>query len=84
LLAEAASFALLQKHLRAVLDTLSGREAGILSMWFGLTGGQPKKLDEIGKMYGVTRERIRQIEARAMSKLRHLSRAEMLRDYLDY
>jgi RNA polymerase primary sigma factor len=81
--AEAVSFTLLQEHLRAVLDTLSEREAGVVSMRFGLTDGQPKTLDEIGKVYGVTRERIRQIESKTMSKLRHPSRSRMLRDYLD-
>ena len=66
-----------------VLDTLSEREAGVVSMRFGLTDGQPKTLDEIGKVYGVTRERIRQIESKTMSKLRHPSRSQALRDYLD-
>ena len=68
---------------RSVLDTLSEREAGVVSMRFGLTDGQPKTLDEIGKVYGVTRERIRQIESKTMSKLRHPSRSQVLRDYLD-
>ena len=67
----------------AVLDTLSDREAGVVKMRFGLTDGQPKTLDEIGKVYGVTRERIRQIESKTMSKLRHPSRSQVLRDYLD-
>ena len=80
---EAASFTLLQEQLHSVLDTLSEREAGVVSMRFGLTDGQPKTLDEIGKVYGVTRERIRQIESKAMSKLRHPSRSQVLRDYLD-
>jgi len=80
---EAASFALLQEQLHAVLGTLPEREAGVVSMRFGLTDGQPKTLDEIGKVYGVTRERIRQIESKAMSKLRHPSRSQVLRDYLD-
>jgi RNA polymerase primary sigma factor len=66
-----------------VLDMLSEREAGIVSMRFGLTDGQPKTLDQIGKIYGVSRERIRQIEAKTMSKLRHPSRSHKLRDYLD-
>ena len=66
-----------------VLDTLSEREAGVVSMRFGLTDGQPKTLDEIGKVYGVTRERIRQIESKTMSKLRHPSRSQVLRDYLE-
>jgi RNA polymerase primary sigma factor len=79
---EAASFTLLQEQLHSVLGTLSEREAGVVSMRFGLTDGQPKTLDEIGKVYGVTRERIRQIESKAMSKLRHPSRSQVLRDYL--
>jgi RNA polymerase primary sigma factor len=80
---EAVSFTLLQEQLHSVLDTLSEREAGVVSMRFGLTDGQPKTLDEIGKVYGVTRERIRQIESKTMSKLRHPSRSKLLRDYLD-
>ena len=80
---EAVSFTLLQEQLHSVLGTLSEREAGVVSMRFGLTDGQPKTLDEIGKAYGVTRERIRQIESKTMSKLRHPSRSEVLRDYLD-
>ena len=81
--ADAVSFTLLQEHLHSVLDTLSEREAGVVAMRFGLTDGQPKTLDEIGKVYGVTRERIRQIESKTMSKLRHPSRSQVLRDYLD-
>lgn len=81
--ADAVSFTLLQEQLHAVLDTLSEREAGVVAMRFGLTDGQPKTLDEIGKVYGVTRERIRQIESKTMSKLRHPSRSQVLRDYLD-
>jgi RNA polymerase primary sigma factor len=81
--ADAVSFTLLQEQLHAVLDTLSERESGVVSMRFGLTDGQPKTLDEIGKVYGVTRERIRQIESKTMSKLRHPSRSQVLRDYLD-
>jgi RNA polymerase primary sigma factor len=80
---EAVGFTLLQEQLHSVLDTLSEREAGVVSMRFGLTDGQPKTLDEIGKIYGVTRERIRQIESKTMSKLRHTSRSDLLRDYLD-
>jgi len=80
---EAVSFTLLQEQLHSVLGTLSEREAGVVSMRFGLTDGQPKTLDEIGKAYGVTRERIRQIESKTMSKLRHPSRSKLLRDYLD-
>ncbi len=73
--ADAVSFTLLQEQLHHVLDTLSEREAGVVSMRFGLGDGQPKTLDEIGKVYGVTRERIRQIESKTMSKLRHPSRS---------
>ena len=80
---EAVSFTLLQEQLHSVLDTLSEREAGVVSMRFGLADGQPKTLDEIGKVYGVTRERIRQIESKTMLKLRHPSRSQVLRDYLD-
>src|SRR5579872_475872 len=80
---EAAGFTLMQEQLHSVLGALSEREAGVVSMRFGLTDGQPKTLDEIGKVYGVTRERIRQIESKTMSKLRHPSRSQVLRDYLD-
>ncbi len=80
---EAVSFTLLQEQLHSLLGTLAEREAGVVSMRFGLTDGQPKTLDEIGKVYGVTRERIRQIESKTMSKLRHPSRSQLLRDYLD-
>ena len=80
---EAVSFTLLQEQLHSVLGTLSEREAGVVSLRFGLTDGQPKTLDEIGKVYGVSRERIRQIESKTMSKLRHPSRSKLLRDYLD-
>jgi RNA polymerase primary sigma factor len=80
---EAVSFTLLQEQLQSVLGTLSEREAGVVSMRFGLADGRPKTLDEIGKVYGVTRERIRQIESKTMSKLRHTSRSDVLRDYLD-
>jgi RNA polymerase primary sigma factor len=81
--ADAVSFTLLQEQLHAVLDTLSEREAGVVSMRVGLTDRPPKTLDEIGKVYGVTPERIRQIESKTMSKLRHPSRSQVLRDYLD-
>src|SRR5690625_2509343 len=81
--ADAVSFTLLQEQLHQVLDTLSEREAGVVSMRFGLSDGQPKTLDEIGKVYGVTRDRIRQIESKTMAKLRHPSRSQVLRDYLD-
>ena len=80
---DAVSFSLLQDQLQQVLQTLSEREAGVVRLRFGLTDGQPKTLDEIGKVYGVTRERIRQIESKTMSKLRHPSRSQVLRDYLD-
>jgi RNA polymerase primary sigma factor len=80
---DAVTFTLLQEQLRTVLDALSEREAGVLRMRFGLTDGRPKTLDEIGKVYGVTRERIRQIETKIMSKLRHPSRSRVLRDYLN-
>jgi len=80
---EAVNFTLLQEQLQDVLDTLSEREAGVVSMRFGLTDGQMKTLDEIGRVYGVTRERIRQIESKTMSKLRHPSRSQVLRDYLE-
>ncbi|HEU5416039.1 MAG TPA: RNA polymerase sigma factor, partial [Streptosporangiaceae bacterium] len=80
---EAVGFILLQEQLQSVLGMLSEREAGVISMRFGLADGQPRTLDEIGKVYGVTRERIRQIESKIMSKLRHPSRSRLLRDYLD-
>ena len=80
---EAVSFTLLQEQLHSILGTLSEREAGVVSIRFGLADGQPRTLDEIGKVYGVTRERIRQIESKAMAKLRHPSRSNLLRDYLD-
>ena len=81
--AEAASMTLLREQLHSVLGTLSEREADVVSLRFGLTDGQPKTLDEVGTVYGVTRERIRQIESKAMSKLRNPSRSNRLRDYLD-
>ncbi|MEV5323368.1 RNA polymerase sigma factor [Nonomuraea sp. NPDC052634] len=80
--ADAVSFTLLQQQLRALLDQLTEREAGVISMRYGLNDGKPMTLDEIGRVYGVTRERIRQIEAKTMSKLRHPSRSLALRDYL--
>ena len=79
---DAVSFALLQDELQAVLGTLSEREAGIVRLRVGLTDGQPHTLEEIAHIYGVTRERIRQIETKTMSKLRHPSRSQTLRDYL--
>jgi RNA polymerase primary sigma factor len=80
---DAISFTLLQEQLRSVLDFLSEREAGVIAMRFGLNDGQPKTLDEISRVHGVTRERIRQIESKVMTKLRHPSRSQVLRDYLD-
>ncbi len=80
---DAVSFTLLQTQLQSVLTTLSEREAGVVRLRFGLTDGQPRTLDEIGQVYGVTRERIRQIESKTMAKLRHPSRSQPLRDYLD-
>lgn len=81
--ADAVSFMMLQEQLQRVLDTLSERESGVIAMRFGLKDGQSKTLDEIGRRYGVTRERIRQIEAKTMSKLRHPARSQSLRDYLN-
>jgi RNA polymerase primary sigma factor len=81
--ADAVSFTLLQDQIRAVLATLSAREAGVVRLRFGLTDGRTRTLDEIGQVYGVTRERIRQIESKTMAKLRHPSRSLLLRDYLE-
>jgi RNA polymerase primary sigma factor len=81
--AEVVSFGLLQRELDSVLKTLPEREAAVVAMRFGLTDGQPRTLDEIGKEFGLTRERIRQIEAKTLSKLRHPSRSQKLRDYLE-
>jgi RNA polymerase primary sigma factor len=80
---QVVSFILLQETLRSVLDSLTLREAGVIAMRFGLVDGEPKTLDEIGEIFGVTRERIRQIESKTMSKLRHVSRNQVLRDFLD-
>jgi RNA polymerase primary sigma factor len=80
---DAVSFSLLQEQLKNVLETLSPREAGVIKMRYGLDDGQPKTLDDIGRVYGVTRERIRQIESKTMAKLRHPSRSQKLRDFLD-
>ncbi|MDT7553224.1 MAG: polymerase primary sigma factor [Pseudonocardiales bacterium] len=80
---DAAAFGLLQLQLQTVLATLNDREAGVVRLRFGLTDGRSHTLDEIGRVYGVTRERIRQIEARSMTKLRHPARSQTLRDYLD-
>ncbi len=81
--ADAVSFTMLQKQLESLLDSLSEREAGVIRMRFGLGDGQPKTLDQIGDTFGVTRERIRQIESKTMAKLRHPSRSQSLRDYLE-
>uniref|UniRef100_A0A0U2WWQ5 RNA polymerase sigma factor SigA n=1 Tax=[Brevibacterium] flavum TaxID=92706 RepID=A0A0U2WWQ5_9CORY len=80
---DAVSFTLLQDQVQDVLETLSEREAGVVKLRFGLTDGMPRTLDEIGQVYGVTRVRIRQIESKTMSKLRHPSRSQVLRNYLD-
>lgn len=80
---DAVAFSLLQEQFRQVLETLAPREAGVIKMRYGLEDGQPKTLDDIGRVYGVTRERIRQIESKTMSKLRHPSRSQTLRDFLD-
>ena len=81
--ADAVGFTMLQKQLEQLLDSLSEREAGVIRMRFGLGDGQPKTLDQIGDTFGVTRERIRQIESKTMAKLRHPSRSQALRDYLE-
>ena len=80
---EAVSFILLREQMHAILGTLTEREADVVSLRFGLADGRPRTLDEIGKVYGLTRERIRQIESKTLSKLRHPSRSALLRDYLD-
>ena len=80
---ERASFKLLQEQLESVLHTLSGREKEVIRLRFGLVDGQPRTLEEVGKKFGVTRERIRQIESKTLSKLRHPSRSQKLRDYLE-
>ena len=81
--ADAVGFTMLQQQLEQLLDSLSEREAGVIRMRFGLGDGQPKTLDQIGDTFGVTRERIRQIESKTMAKLRHPSRSQQLRDYLE-
>jgi len=81
--ADAVGFTMLQKQLENLLDSLSEREAGVIRMRFGLGDGMPKTLDQIGDTFGVTRERIRQIESKTMAKLRHPSRSQSLRDYLE-
>jgi RNA polymerase primary sigma factor len=81
--AEVVSYGLMQEQLGEVLRTLTDREAAVVKMRFGLVDGQPRTLDEIGREFGLTRERIRQIESKTLSKLRHPSRSQKLRDYLD-
>jgi len=81
--ADAVGFTMLQRQLESLLDSLSEREAGVIRMRFGLGDGLPKTLDQIGDTFGVTRERIRQIESKTMAKLRHPSRSQALRDYLE-
>jgi len=80
---DAASFSLLQEQLREVLDTLSDRERKVIELRFGLIDGHPRTLEEVGRVFGVTRERIRQIESKTLSKLRHPSRSQKLKDYLE-
>jgi RNA polymerase primary sigma factor len=80
---DAASFILLQEQLEAVLHTLSEREKKVIQLRFGLLDGHPRTLEEVGREFGVTRERIRQIESKTLSKLRHPSRSQKLRDYLE-
>ena len=81
--AEAAAFTLLKEQLMGVLDTLTSREEKVLRLRFGLDDGRARTLEEVGKEFNVTRERIRQIEAKALRKLRHPSRSKKLKDYLD-
>ena len=80
---DAATFKLLREQLAGVLDTLTERERKVVELRFGMVDGQPRTLEEVGSAFGVTRERIRQIESKTMSKLRHPSRSQVLRDYLD-
>jgi RNA polymerase primary sigma factor len=80
---DAASFILLQEQLEGVLHTLSEREKKVIQLRFGLLDGHPRTLEEVGREFGVTRERIRQIESKTLSKLRHPSRSQKLRDYLE-
>ena len=81
--ADAASHTLLKEQLTEVLDTLTPREEKVLCLRFGLDDGRPRTLEEVGKEFNITRERIRQIEAKALRKLRHPSRSKLLRDYLE-
>jgi RNA polymerase primary sigma factor len=80
---DAVAFHLLQEQLESVLGTLTQREAGVIRLRFGLSDGRPRTLAEVGEVYGVTRERIRQIEFHTMVKLRHPARSDALRDYLN-
>ena len=80
---EAASFGMMRDEIVSVLRTLSTRERRVVELRFGLTDGQPRTLEEVGREFGVTRERIRQIEMKTFCKLRHPSRAQKLRDYLE-
>jgi RNA polymerase primary sigma factor len=80
---DAASFTLLQEQLQSVLDTLSTRERKVIQLRFGLLNGHPRTLEEVGREFGVTRERIRQIESKTLSKLRHPSRSQRLKDFLE-
>jgi len=80
---DAASFSLLQQQLRSILETLSDRERKVIELRFGLKDGHPRTLEEVGKVFGVTRERIRQIESKTLAKLRHPSRSAKLKDYLE-
>ena len=80
---DAATFTLLHEQLLEVLDTLTEREQKVLKLRFGLEDGRPRTLEEVGREFNVTRERIRQIEAKALRKLRHPSRSKKLKDYLD-
>ena len=81
--ADAAAFTLLKEQLMEVLDTLTDREKKVLTLRFGLEDGRARTLEEVGKEFNVTRERIRQIEAKALRKLRHPSRSKKLKDYLE-
>ena len=80
---DAAAFKLLQEQLEEVLDDLNTREKRVIQLRFGLLDGQPRTLEEVGRVFGVTRERIRQIESKTLSKLRHPSRSGRLRDYIE-